>query len=133
MKRSFSIFLVLIALVLLAAPFAGAQQIVSTKKHAGAGVTCVNCHGTNTPKEMASTEACLTCHKSGNGNYYYGQVDAKGDGIEKEYKESGRIRKMAIHDSHQGHVRCTVCHAVHKEPPAKMHCNWCHTIDVKVP
>jgi Zn finger protein HypA/HybF involved in hydrogenase expression len=123
----------LMAMLLMSAPFAQAQQIVSTKKHIDAHVTCQNCHGTNTPKEMASTEACLTCHKSGNGGYYYGKVDDKGDGIEKEYKESGKMRKMAIHDSHQGQVRCTVCHTVHKEPPAKMHCNWCHQIEVKTP
>ena len=133
MKRSFSVFLMLVATLLFLVPLANAQEIVATKKHVAAKTTCIDCHGTNTPNEMASTQACLACHKSGNGGYYYGKVDEHGDGLETDYKESGRIRKMSIHDSHQGQIRCTVCHTVHKAPPARMHCNWCHTIDVKTP
>ena len=81
MKRSFSALLMLMAALLLFVPFAGAQEIVAAKKHVAAKTTCINCHGTNAPKEAASTEACLTCHKSGNGGYYYGKVDEKGQSI----------------------------------------------------
>lgn len=133
MKKTIASIISALACLLLLCSTAFATDIVATKKHVAADVNCADCHGTDKPTQMPPTEACLDCHKSGNGGYYYGRkVDAKGDGIRKAYNESGRVREMAVHDSHQGQVRCTVCHTVHKEPP-KMHCNNCHRMDVKTP
>lgn len=106
------------------------KDIVSTLKHKENGLTCADCHGTSNPTAAPLSSACIKCHDSGDGTYR-GKLNAHGEGIEKEYKESGRIRKMAIHDSHQGQVRCVLCHSTHKKPAEKMHCNWCHKIDVK--
>ena len=134
MKKFIALIVSVCTSFLLICPTVGADDIVATKKHIEAKTTCRDCHGTDKPKEMASTEACLSCHHSGSGGYYYGsKVDEKGNGVGKPYTESGRIREMAIHDSHQGQVRCTVCHAVHEEPSKKMHCNHCHQIKVETP
>lgn len=135
MKNTITVSLILVAVAVLLAgtgAAAASEEIVATLKHKESNLTCADCHGTQTPTAWVASSVCIRCHDSGDGTYR-GKLDAHGEGVEKEYKESGRIRKMSIHDSHQGPVRCTVCHSVHKKPAEKMHCNWCHKIDVKTP
>lgn len=132
MKKQLNLLLLLTATIIFSAGagFANSgKEIVSTLKHKESGLSCADCHGTDTPTAMPPVSACIKCHDSGDGTYR-GKLDAHGEGVEKEYRESGRIRKMAIHDSHQGPVRCTVCHSTHKKPAEPMHCNRCHKIDV---
>ena len=103
--------------------FAASKEIVSTLKHKEAGITCVDCHGKGSPKKMPHHSVCIECHDSGNG-YYTGEM--------RTYKNDGKDRQFNVHDSHQGKVRCTVCHTVHKKPEKPMLCNACHQIDVEV-
>ena len=154
MKRS---LLPLIVMV-VAALFAGAtmvyaaqadKKIVSMKKHEG-NVSCEQCHGVKTPPAKADQAklyaACLSCHANSGGTYK-GELDANGNGIEKEYPESGKTKMAAIHDAHVGPLRCTLCHTSHRVPdsgrinvktavkaPAegKFYCNYCHQFDIKI-
>ena len=96
------------------------------------GVTCEACQGTATPTQIAPYENCLKCHANSKGTYKGKNLDSAGHGVEKVYSESGRQRKAAMHDSHSGDIRCTVCHTAHKQPE-KLYCNNCHQFDVKVP
>ncbi|GFE59551.1 cytochrome c3 family protein [Geobacter sp. AOG2] len=135
MKKTITASMILVVVAALLAGTwitASAKEIVATLKHKENNLTCADCHGTATPTAFVPSSVCIRCHDSGDGTYR-GKLDAHGEGVEKEYRESGRIRKMSIHDSHQGPVRCTVCHSVHKKPAEKIYCNWCHKIDVKAP
>ncbi|TCK59920.1 cytochrome c3 family protein [Seleniivibrio woodruffii] len=128
MSRKFSIITTAVFAVCLFFAFAGGasaatKAIVSTLAHKEAGLKCIDCHETDKPTKMPHHSACIKCHDSGSG-YYTGEM--------RTYINSGKERKFNMHDSHQGPVRCTVCHTVHKAPNEKMHCNWCHQIEVKV-
>lgn len=107
-----------------------AQSLQSMKAHDKLGLTCQQCHGTAAPVSAPDEKQCLACHANSGGHYRGAQLDNKGFGVPKLYIESGRERSAAIHDSHSGPVRCTVCHTAHKAPP-KMYCNNCHSFDVK--
>lgn len=102
-----------------------AQPIMSMKAHESAGLECESCHQS---KNVA--DSCISCHENAEGTYR-GEIDAKGNSIPKEYKEAGKTRLAAIHDSHGGNIRCTVCHTSHEEPKA-LYCNNCHQFDIKV-
>lgn len=120
----------LIAFCTLTTGVSHAQALQGMKAHQKAAVTCVQCHGTATPKGAPDEKQCLTCHANSGGHYRGTKLDKDGYGVPKIYMESGRERAAAIHDSHSGPVRCTVCHAAHKPAP-KMYCNNCHSFDVK--
>jgi len=124
-KHSFIISILAICFVFSLASLALAadKPIVSTLKHKEAGLQCVDCHNTDNPTEKPNHSACIGCHDSGN-NYYAGET--------RTYNNAGKPRQFNMHDSHQGPVRCTICHTVHKKPKEPMHCNWCHQIEVKV-
>jgi hypothetical protein len=128
MKTKFFLSFVIAAMIsLFAAAYvqAAGKEIVSMKAHSKAGLTCESCHQTTNV-----IDGCLKCHANSGGTYR-GQLDKSGNGIEKEYPESGKTRMAATHDSHGGPIRCTVCHASHIEPP-KLYCNNCHQFDVKI-
>lgn len=156
MKRS---LLPLIVMV-VAALFAGAtmvyaaqadKKIVSMKLHEKEGITCEQCHGVKNPPAKADQaklySSCLGCHENSDGTYKGKELDADGNGVEKEYPESGKTKMAAIHDAHVGQLRCTLCHTSHRVPdsgrinvktavkaPAegKFYCNYCHQFDIKI-
>lgn len=105
---------------------ASGKELAGMKAHAAEGVTCEDCHATNNVED-----SCLACHANSDGTYR-GELDKNGNGIEKEYPESGKTKMASMHDSHGGKIRCTVCHTAHKEPEM-LYCNHCHKFDVKVP
>lgn len=119
-----------LSLALAFSSLAQAQALQSMKAHEKLGVTCQQCHGTDTPTTAPNEKQCLSCHANSSGHYRGAKLDAQGYGVPKVYIESGRNRAAAIHDSHSGLVRCTVCHTAHKAPP-KMYCNNCHSFDVR--
>jgi len=84
--------------------------------HSEAGLACVDCHGTDTPDKKAPASACMTCH-----------ADHKGE--VREYTNNGIKVKVNPHASHQGDLRCTLCHKIHS--PSKLYCNQegCHAFD----
>lgn len=119
-----------LAFVLASSSIVCAQGLSSMKAHDKLGVTCEQCHGTKAPMSAPDEKQCLACHANSGGHYRGTKLYASGFGVPKVYMESGRERPAAIHDSHSGPVRCTVCHTAHKAPP-KMYCNNCHSFDVK--
>jgi Zn finger protein HypA/HybF involved in hydrogenase expression len=129
MKTNILITLAFILTALFCAGFvqnasaAPKKEIVSTLAHKEAGLTCYDCHETNNPKKLPKHTACIKCHDT-EGGYYTGEM--------RTYINADKPREFNMHDSHQGPVRCTVCHTTHKKPAEPMHCNWCHQIDVKV-
>ena len=96
------------------------------KAHAAEGIKCEEGHATNNV-----VDGCLSGHANSDGYYKGEQLDSKGNGIEKEYPESGKTKMAAMHDSHGGEIRCTVCHTSHEEP-GMLYCNNCHRFDVKI-
>ncbi len=128
----------------LTALFAGAtmvyaaqadKKIVSMKLHEKEGLQCEDCHGEKNPTKADQAKiyaSCLNCHANSDGTYR-GELDDKGNGIEKEYSESRKTKMAAMHDSHVGKLRCTLCHTSHKAPDNKnIYCNYCHQFDVKI-
>ncbi len=107
MKKAF----VFLLAFLLGCSVAWAQTV--SGKHAEKGVTCVNCHGEAAPAKRAPVSACAKCH----GDYA---------GIAKLTEKV----TPNPHASHQGEVRCTLCHKTHE--PSKLYCNECHQFDLKV-
>lgn len=105
--------------VCLFAVIAAAQSVNTVKgKHAENGLKCEDCHGTVAPEKKASSKACIECH---------GQVP----GEVKEYHDGGKPLKVNPHESHQGEIRCTLCHSSHGE--SKLYCVECHNFeDMKV-
>lgn len=138
MKKSLLFPLMLLAIVTfyagstVAATQSADKKIVSMKQHEKEGVKCVDCHGVDNPEKMASYQNCISCHENSDGTYR-GDLDKNGVGIEKEYPESRKTKMAAMHDSHVGKLRCTLCHTSHKAPDnAKIYCNYCHQFEVKI-
>lgn len=90
---------------------AGTPQI---SKHAGSGIKCVSCHGTGQQQERVTMAKCLQCH----GSY------------EKLAKASSKLDPNP-HASHEGQVRCGLCHAEHGK--SVLSCKECHVFEMKVP
>lgn len=133
MKTNFFLKFIQAALLSLCFLFSvqvGAQEIVSMKKHVEAGVACESCHKDGNTKADPSA-SCIACHATKGEDYYYGEQDAKGNSVTKEYIESKKPRMAAFHDSHGGKIRCTVCHTSHKEPE-QLYCNNCHQFEVQI-
>lgn len=84
-----------------------------TGKHFDNGVTCVDCHDTDNPVKKASVSACSTCH----GEY-------------ADVAELTASMEINPHASHQGEVRCTLCHKTHE--PSVLMCNNCHEFEMAV-
>jgi len=84
--------------------------------HKEAGLACFDCHGVDEPVKRAPTSACKSCHE-----------DHKG--AVRTYKNNGQEVTVNPHESHQGELRCTLCHSIHQ--PSKLYCNQdgCHAFD----
>lgn len=80
-----------------------------TDKHKDIGLTCENCHETSSPENRPAMAVCIECHKS------YETI-----------KELTKNLKPNPHDSHQGDLRCTLCHSAHGND--KLYCNECHEL-----
>jgi hypothetical protein len=125
MNKKVYVFVVLSLLVIAVAGYSAGKETVGMKAHIEQGLDCNDCHETGNV-----VDSCLGCHANSNGTYR-GELDPKGNGIEKEYPESGKTKMAAIHDSHGGPIRCTVCHTTHIES-RPLYCNHCHQFNVKV-
>lgn len=88
-----------------------AQDILG--KHGQMGFACAMCHGdANPPTKRAPISACMQCHES--------------------YERVAALTADVVpnpHQSHQGEVRCTLCHKSHE--PSVLYCNECHQFDLK--
>lgn len=82
-----------------------------TVDEAHEGLSCADCHNTDTPVKRPPVSACLACHDS------YAAV-------------AERTKRFSPnpHDSHQGELRCSLCHSPHKED--KLYCNECHDLQI---
>jgi hypothetical protein len=125
MKTIYILALLLSVLVIAAGAYAAGKETHGMKAHTAQNLDCNDCHSSGNV-----VDSCLECHANSGGTYR-GDLDSQGNGVEKEYPESGKTKMAAIHDSHGGAIRCTVCHTAHIEPGA-LYCNYCHQFDVKV-
>lgn len=109
-------FLVLVTLT-VAVPCLS-EAVTINKKHLDNGITCIDCHEEAAPQRAAKAASCITCHTEVPGSV-------------KTYLDQGNQRSVNIHASHEGCVRCTLCHGIHRE--SRLYCNDCHKFEVKVP
>ncbi len=104
MKKS----LYLMIVMLLFAGYGNANNGYPIDKiHAEQGVTCSDCHLTDKPEKKAKIKECLQCHES------YQAVAERTSELEPN-----------PHASHQGELRCNLCHKIHSEDT--LYCNQCH-------
>lgn len=82
-------------------------------RHATEALSCKDCHKTTEPVARPPAEACDRCHTYAELATATAKVDPN------------------PHQSHQGEVRCTLCHRVHQ--PSMLVCNECHEFELKVP
>jgi len=84
--------------------------------HSEAELSCADCHGVDDPVKRAKTSSCMTCHED-----HEGEV--------RTYYNNGSPVEVNVHESHQGKLRCTLCHYIHEE--SKLYCNQdgCHAFD----
>ncbi|MDQ2080221.1 cytochrome c3 family protein [Xanthobacteraceae bacterium Astr-EGSB] len=87
-------------------------------KHRDQALTCIGCHETDSPTKTASSSICRTCHAT---------VDVR----TRALNLGGKTYAFNPHASHQGDLRCTLCHKVHK--PSVLICKDCHAFEVVVP
>lgn len=85
-----------------------------TGKHAENGLICEDCHETDKPVKKASQKVCIACH---------GEIP----GAVNKYHDGGKPMEFNVHDSHQGSIRCTICHSSHGTP--KLYCAECHKFE----
>ena len=97
---------------------ASAADMAVNKVHLENEISCADCHGTDSPERRAPASACIDCH---------GEIP----GEVKTYDDAGIAREINIHDSHDGQLRCTLCHRIHQE--SSFYCADCHQFDVEVP
>ncbi len=107
-----------ILLVIFFIGSAWAIEMPVNKVHLENEISCADCHGTATPERRAPASACINCH---------GEIP----GAVKSYDDAGTAREINVHDSHDGQLRCTLCHRIHEE--SIFYCADCHQFDVKVP
>lgn len=102
--------------------FAGADDKHINKKHSEAGITCIDCHQTETPIKAAPQKYCIECHAG---------MEAKE--ITTLKSTDGKEYSVNPHNAHTGSLRCTLCHHIHS--PSVLYCNKeCHhSFTVSVP
>ena len=108
--------------------YAQAGKTIRTKAHQN--LSCASCHNTDKPERRAPVSACNMCHGNSGGTYK-GKLDKDGKPVRNSYLDGSLTREMNFHDSHQGDIRCTICHTTHAEPP-KLYCNDCHSFKVEL-
>ncbi|MDR0770796.1 MAG: cytochrome c3 family protein [Burkholderiales bacterium] len=108
MKKT-KIFLMLVFFLASNGVFATDRPIA--KQHAT--LACESCHDGAKPAARAAATSCIKCH----GDY-------------AKLAEKTKKTKPNPHQTHQGNLRCTVCHKAHE--PSVLYCNECHTFDIKV-
>jgi hypothetical protein len=94
-----------------------AEQTVSDHqiggKHLESGLTCIDCHQSDTPTDKAPVSACNSCHGT------YTEIAELTQGIDPN-----------PHDSHQGEIDCDKCHRSHQ--PSVNYCSECHEYEFNV-
>lgn len=125
-KVLLSIFMISIALCVYAATDG---KIISTIVHAEMELACEDCHNTKEPVKRAPVSTCKGCHGNLDGTYK-GMLSDDGKLSEKVYPEGNSTKTVNFHNSHQGDLRCTLCHTAHKQPV--LYCNECHDFKVLV-
>ena len=95
-----------------------AADMSVNKVHQSNELSCTDCHGTDAPERRAPASACINCHSEIPGGV-------------KTYSDAGNSREINVHDSHDGQLRCTLCHRIHE--PSTFYCADCHQFDVEVP
>jgi hypothetical protein len=111
------VLLLALATLTLSVP-CSSEAVTINKKHLNNGITCINCHEEAAPHKAAKAASCITCH-------------TETPGSAKTYLDQGNQRSVNMHASHEGSVRCTLCHGIHKE--SRLYCNDCHKFEVTVP
>lgn len=111
MKTRTVIHIVALALgiVLQTAPAAG-QQLRGA--HQAAGLACAACHKDGTVARPDAA-ACRECH-----------------GDHAAVAKLTAAANPNPHASHEGELRCTLCHRVHQ--PSSLYCNQCHQFDLRL-
>jgi polyisoprenoid-binding protein YceI len=85
-------------------------------KHLAVGMQCDSCHVASPPPTPPTMNTCLSCH---GGTY-------------SKLAEMTDRDTPNPHDSpHQAEIPCAMCHHVHKA--SELHCNECHSLDLKTP
>ncbi|MCB2217761.1 cytochrome c3 family protein [Desulfofustis glycolicus] len=109
--------LICLCTVYLIGPF-NARAIEVNQIHRENDITCKNCHEIDEPEKRASDQACIDCHSAVPGSV-------------KTYADRGMELLVNIHDSHEGQLRCTLCHHIHE--PSDLYCNSCHELEIITP
>ena len=109
MKMRAIIYLVVLALAASLQIKPAASQELRGKHHA-ANLACAACHKGNTTGSPKAA-VCSECH----GDY---------TAVAKLTSTS----KPNPHASHEGDLRCTLCHRVHQT--STLYCNQCHQFDL---
>ena len=109
------LFAAMVVILTLAWGIAAAQQTNTISgKHLEQDLSCADCHNTDTPEKRPPVSSCYGCH----GEY-------------PDVAELTADMEMNPHNSHQGEIRCTLCHTSHKPPV--LYCNECHSYEMIVP
>ncbi|MCD8553671.1 cytochrome c3 family protein [Seleniivibrio sp.] len=113
-KAFFTVICIMVFSFICSIAIAGSGDLRGA--HKDRGIACEDCHGTKTPEKKAPASVCKTCHADHRGEI-------------KTYKNNGHEVKVNPHDSHQGELRCTLCHSIHE--PSKLYCNQdgCHAFE----
>jgi fumarate reductase flavoprotein subunit len=123
MKNRYAVAAIVTCWVLLSGMAGRAEDTHELRgKHLAAELKCKDCHGTDVPDRRAPASRCKECHE--------GEIEIASKQLPLRGK-TGKIVEVNVHASHQGELRCTLCHRVHS--PSVLYCNDCHEYDVKVP
>lgn len=100
-------------ILFLSAAVLAAPDKKVTGPHAGLEISCADCHGNDNPEKRAPHSACMGCHG--------------------EYADIAKLTEKVEpnpHKSHQGEIRCTICHKAHE--PSVVYCRECHDYGLKI-
>ncbi|MGX9460826.1 cytochrome c3 family protein [Shewanella sp. A14] len=78
---------------------------------------CKDCHKEGKPNKKVNKRTCIECHDSKPTE-------------SKTYIDGSTERNFNIHDSHQGELRCTLCH--HNHSDSNLYCNQCHQFNINI-